>query len=183
MLVALMIIIALIILGTIFMVASKNSISTSKNRVDEAYSTMDVYLKKRHDLIPNLVNTVKGYTNYESDTLESISKASNAALGANSRQQAFNGEEKLDNVSTQLLAIAQAYPDLKADSSFNNLMNQLQNVEEEIANSRKYYNASVRIYNDRITTFPSKMFASHEELLPYFQVTSESERENVNVNF
>ena len=128
-LVVLVIAIAVIIAA----VMAKNSLSTSANQVDEAYSTMDVYLKQRHDLIPNLVNTAKGYANYEKDTLQQISQANQLASAANTIQESFNQEQKLDNAANHLVALAQAYPDLKANTNYVNLMNQLQKVEQDIA--------------------------------------------------
>ena len=179
----LIIVLVIAIVIVIALIASKNSINTSSNQVDEAYSTMDVYLKQRHDLIPNLVNTAKGYAKYEADTLDKIAKASSLANTASSTQEIFNQEQKLDGATNKLIALAQAYPDLKANDNYTNLMNQLQKVEADIANARKYYNASVREYNNKLTTFPTSMFAQGLDKKPYFQVTSEAERQNVDVNF
>lgn len=183
MLLALLILILIVAIVVIYFVATKNSISKSANQVDEAYSTMDVYLKKRHDLIPNLVNTAKGYANYESGTLEQIARANSLAESANTMEEVLKQENKIDNASSKLIALAQAYPELKANTNFVNLMNQLEKIEEDIANSRKYYNASVREYNNKITTFPGKSMAGSAKKKPYYQVDSEKERQNVNVEF
>lgn len=167
----------------IFVVSTKNRITKADNRVEEAYSTMDVYLKKRHDLIPNLVNIVKGYTKYEGNTLEEISKANSIAATSANFNQKVDQEQILDNAANRITAIAQAYPELKANTTFVNLMDQLKSVENDITNARKYYNASVREYNNLISTFPGSLFAKDDQKKPYFQVTSEAERENVNVTF
>lgn len=178
-----MVIVLLVVIVVIAAVMAKNSLSTSANQVDEAYSTMDVYLKQRHDLIPNLVNTAKGYADYEKDTLQKIAQANQLASAANTVQESFQQEQKLDNAANHLIALAQAYPDLKANTNYVNLMNQLQKVEQDIANARKYYNASVKEYNNKLTTYPSKLFAGNLEKKPYFQVTTQEDRDNVDVTF
>lgn len=177
------IVIIVVAIIAIFIISSKNSIKRASNQVEEAYSTMDVYLKQRHDLIPNLVNTVKGYTNYEENVLKQMEDISNQAAHAKGINQVITEETKLDNATNKFLSLVQAYPNLKANENFNNLMNQLQQTEKDIANARKYYNASVRVYNDKITTFPGSLFAKDDKKKPYFQVSSEAERDTVNVDF
>lgn len=179
----LILIVAIVVIGIVAAIMSKNSLNTSLNQVEEAYSTMDVYLKERHDLIPNLVNIAKGYAKHETEALQQIAQASNVAAQAHSMNQVIQDEEKVNQATNRLIAIAQAYPDLKANTNFTTLMNQLKSVEENIANARKYYNACVRQYNNKLTTFPSSLFAGNMTKKPYFQVSSESDRENVNINF
>lgn len=179
-LIVLLVLVAIVVIAVI---ASKNSITHANNQVEEAYSTMDVYLKQRHDLIPNLVNIAEGYAKHEREALQQIAQASTAAARATNLNQAISDEEKLDTATNRLIAIAQAYPDLKANRNFENLMNQLQSTEKDIANARKYYNASVRLYNDKISSFPGSLFAGDLKKKPYFQVSSEAERQNVNINF
>ena len=152
------------------------------NRVDEGFSTMDVYLKKRFDLIPNLVETVKGYAKHEADTLSSVIAQRNMAKTS---KDVMDSENKITNAIQGIFAVAEQYPDLKANTNFMDLQNQLKKVEEDIANSRKYYNALVREYNDVIMSVPTNIVASlvHFEKKTMFEVANTSERENVQVKF
>ena len=146
---------------------------------------MDVYMKKRYDLIPNLVETVKGYASHESQTLEKVTAARNAAMTASSIDEKLKNENALTGTLKSLFAVAESYPDLKANTNFMDLQRQLQTIEEDIANSRKYYNASVKNLNNKIEMFPSSIIAGmfHFEKKPYFEVSSQEERENVKVQF
>ena len=152
-----------ILLGIIFVVMY-NGFIRLHNNCDEAFATMDVYLKKRYDLIPNLVETVKGYATHESQTLEKVIAA---------------------RTLKSLFALAESYPDLKANQNFLELSDQLRAVEEDIANSRKYYNAVVKQFNTKCEVFPSNLIASifHFEKKPMFEVGAAEERENVKVSF
>ena len=152
------VVIVLIVLLVLFVMSSYNKLVRLSNRVDEGFSTMDVYLKKRFDLIPNLAKTSK-------DVMDSENKITNAIQG--------------------IFAVAEQYPDLKANTNFMDLQNQLKKVEEDIANSRKYYNALVREYNDVIMSVPTNIVASlfHFEKKTMFEVANASERENVQVKF
>jgi len=178
------IIIGAVAIIVIWFIASYNSLVRLRNMVREAFSTMDVYMKKRYDLIPNLVETVKGYASYERATLERVISARNVAAGATNLQERIEGENALAGTLKSLFALAEAYPDLKANSNFLDLQRQLQSVEADIANSRKYYNSVVRIYNTKTQSFPSVIVASifgfgHE---PLFEINN-PERENVKVEF
>ncbi|MGI6108838.1 MAG: LemA family protein [Eubacteriaceae bacterium] len=179
------IILAVIVILLIWLIVVRNGLVQASNQIEEAYSTMDVYMKKRYDLIPNLVNTVKGYAAHEKETLLAVEQASMKASHAGSVEEQAKDEEALNGAVKNLFALAQAYPDLKANQNYLDLQNQLKKIEEDIANARKYYNASVRVYNDKISTFPGSIFAGgmHFEKKPYFQVASEAERQNVNVQF
>lgn len=181
MLMIVLLVVIIVALVLIFMVSAKNGIASSSNQVDEAYSTMDVYLKKRHDLIPNLVNVTKGYAKHEKETLDQITNTVRNSNNASSINELMNEEEKVNTAVTKLFNIIQAYPDLKSNNNYINLMNQLQKVEDDIAMARKYYNASVKEFNNKISTFPGSVFAKNVEKKPYFQVSSEAERQNVNV--
>jgi LemA protein len=145
---------------------------------------MDVYLKKRYDLIPNLVETVKGYASHEKDTLEKVIAARNMAASATSVEDKMAGENALTGTLKTLFAVAESYPDLKANQNFMDLQKQLQSLEGEIAQSRKYYNGVVKQYNTKTEIFPSNIIAGIFGFVkaPYFEI-EEGERENVKVSF
>lgn len=169
----------------IWAVSGYNGFIKGKNTVEEAFATMDVYLKKRYDLIPNLVETVKGYAKHESETLSRVIEARNMAAGATSVEDKVQGETMLTGTLKNLFAVAENYPDLKANSNFLDLQNQLKSLEEDIANARKYYNAVVKQFNNRCEMFPSNILAGmfHFERKPMFEVDAEEERQNVKVEF
>ena len=179
------IIIAIIIVLAIAFVGMYNSFIKLKNSCEEAFSTMDVYMKKRFDLIPNLVETVKGYASHEKETLEKVMAARNGVQSAATVEEKMAQENVLTGTLTSLFAVAEAYPDLKANTNFLDLQNQLNLVEEDIANSRKYYNAVVKQFNTKCEMFPSNIIASmfHFERKPMFEVDSAEERKNVEVKF
>ncbi len=153
------IIIAIIILIIIYALALYNSFVKMNNRVKEAFSTMDIYLKKRWDLIPNLVETVKGYAKHEKDTLKEVIELRNNIYDKMSNEEKIKTNEQLSNSINKIMALAEAYPNLKANENFKDLSKQLAKVEDDIANSRKYYNGVVRIYNNKVEMFPSNIFA------------------------
>lgn len=179
------IIIAIIIVLAIAFVGMYNSFIKLKNSCEEAFSTMDVYMKKRFDLIPNLVETVKGYAAHEKETLEKVMAARNGVQSAATVEEKMAQENVLTGTLKSLFAVAEAYPDLKANTNFLDLQNQLKSVEEDIANSRKYYNAVVKQFNTKCEMFPSNIIASmfHFERKPMFEVDSAEERKNVEVKF
>ena len=176
------IIIGIIVVVILYALIVNNSIIKYFNRVKEAFSTMDVYLKKRFDLIPNLVETVKSYANYENKTLEDIIKARNSYDNF-SNEKKIEENKKAINEINKLIALTESYPELKANENFIKLSDQLTSIENDIANSRKYYNATVREYNNKIGIFPNnivaKLFNHKEEKM--FSV-NENERDNVKVN-
>ena len=176
------IIIAIIVLIVIYILALYNSFVKLNNKVKEAFSTMDVYLKKRWDLIPNIVETVKGYTKHEKDTLKEVVELRNSTYDKMSDEEKIKTNEQLSSGINKIMALAEAYPDLKANKNFKDLSKQLTKVEDDIANSRKYYNGVVRIYNNKVEMFPSNIFAG---LFGYkskamFEASA-NERENVKV--
>ena len=183
--IAIIIVIAIIVILALIVMGSYNGLVKTKNQAEEAFSTMDVYMKKRYDLIPNLVETVKGYSSHESQTLEKVTAARNSAMTASSIDEKLKNENALTGTLKSLFAVAESYPDLKANTNFMDLQRQLQTIEEDIANSRKYYNASVKNLNNKIEMFPSSIIAGmfHFEKKPYFEVSSQEERENVKVQF
>lgn len=168
----------------LWVISAYNGFVKLRNMVREAFSTMDVYLKKRFDLIPNLVETVKGYAKHEQATLEKVIAARNMAANATTPEERLAGENALSGTLKTLFAVAEAYPELKANVNFMDLQGQLQKIENEIASSRKYYNAIVRDYNTKTETFPSVLIAGifGFKREPLFEIAGE-ERQNVKVSF
>ncbi|MDR3224760.1 MAG: LemA family protein [Clostridiales Family XIII bacterium] len=175
----------IVIILVIALVAMYNNFVRLRNRVEEAFSTMDVYMKKRFDLIPNLVETVKGYAAHESGTLDRVTSARSMIQSATTPEQRLQGESMLTGTLRSLFAVAENYPDLKANANFMELQGALSKIEDEIAQSRKYYNAIVREFNTSTETFPSVIVAKmfHFERKPMFEVDDEAEREAPKVQF
>lgn len=176
------IIIAIVVVLLLLVFSFYNSLIKLNNRVEEAFSTMDVYLKKRWDLIPNVVETVKGYAQHERETLEEVISLRNNSYDKMNTDDKIDINSKVSNEINRVMAIAESYPELKASENFRDLSNQLTRVEEDIANSRKYYNATVRDYNNKVEMFPSNIIA---KMLGYkvkvmFEI-SDDERRNVKV--
>lgn len=174
--------IAVVILG--FVWTSYNAFVTLKMRIKEALSGIDVQLKRRIDLIPNLVETVKGYAKHEKSIFENVSKARSALMHATSMEQKAEANNMLTDTLKSLFAVAEAYPDLKANANFADLQRQLEDTEDKIAYSRQFYNSNVLEFNTRIVTFPSNLvaraFGFGEE--QFFEAQPQ-ERENVKVSF
>lgn len=183
--IGLIVLLAVVVVFVIWLAASYNSFIRARNNVDEAYATMDVYLKKRFDLIPNLVETVKGYAKHERETLQSVVDARAAVGNAGSVAERAKGENMLSNTLKSLFAVAENYPELKANQNFMELQSELRQTEEDIANSRKYYNAVVKKYNNRCQMFPSNIIAGIFHFTPktMFEVENAEERQNVKVDF
>ena len=135
-----------------------NKLIKLNNQLKEAFSTMDVFLKKRWDLIPNIVSTVKGYAKHETDTLEGIVKERNN-YNKMSQEEKIDTNNNINDNIPKLFALSEAYPDLKANKNFSDLSKELKSVEDDIANSRKYYNGAVKIYNNKVEMFPSNIIA------------------------
>jgi LemA protein len=152
----LIIIIAVII---IWVIAMYNGIIRLKNRVDEAWSDIDVQLKRRYDLIPNLINTVKGYAAHEKEVFEKVTEARTRAMGAGTGAGKAEAENALSNTLKSLFAVAEAYPDLKANQNFLELQRELTDTEDKIQASRRFYNGNVRDFNTQIQVFPTNIFA------------------------
>ena len=179
------IIIIIVVILLLVCIKAYNGMIKGKNAVEEAFATMDVYMKKRFDLIPNLVETVKGYAAHEKETLQAVIAARSQVTSASTTEERIDAENQLSGTLKSLFAVAEAYPDLKANENFMDLQRQLQTVEEDIANSRKYYNATVRDFNNRIMVFPNSLIArfGHFEKQPMYEVSYVAERENVKVEF
>ena len=187
-------IVLLVILGIIVLVGiilaiwiwtQYNAFIRLRNNVDESYSTMDVYMKKRYDLIPNLVETVKGYAKHEEKTLEGVMQARYSCMSANDPEERAKSENMLAGTLKSLFAVTENYPDLKANQNFIDLQNNLNNLEAEIANSRKYYNGCVKILNNKIEMFPSNLVARHYkfEKKVLFEIEDKEERKAPKVQF
>ncbi|MGV8905704.1 MAG: LemA family protein [Acetobacterium sp.] len=185
MFIAFFVILGIVVIVFLWLITSRNNFVKVKNQVEEAFSTMDVYLKKRYDLIPNLVETVKGYATHESETFTKVTAARTAAMSSTSIDDKIANENALSGTLKSLFAVAEAYPQLQANTNFLDLQKQLQSLEGEIANSRKYYNAIVRTMNTMVESFPSNVIANlfGFQKQPFFEVGSADERENVKVKF
>ena len=187
-LVVLVLLILLVVGIVLYGVGGYNSLVRMRNLVEESWRQVDVELNRRYDLIPNLVETVKGYASHESGTLEEVvrlrNQAAGMASGAPSEQRA-GVEEQLTGAIRQLLVTVEAYPDLKANTNFLELQRQLADTEDRIANGRRYYNANVRNYNTRIESFPTNFIASFGkfERATYFEVNDAAVRQAPKVAF
>lgn len=149
----------IIVVVALAVTALYNRLIVLRNRVDNAWSQIEVQLKRRYDLIPNLVNTVKGYATHESSTFEAVTQARNAAMNAQGVEAKAQAENMLTGALKSLFAVAEAYPDLKAVQQFNDLSAQLTDTENKIAYSRQFYNDSVMTFNTAIQSFPANMLA------------------------
>ena len=178
------ILIAIVVVLVLYVLSVYNTLVRLNNNVKEAFSTMDVYLKKRWDLIPNLVETVKGYAKHEENTLKEVVELRNSVYESMSDDEKVKTNQKLSQGITKIMALAEAYPDLKANENFKELSKELSKIEEDIANSRKYYNGVVKVYNNKVEMFPSNLVASmfgHKSKTMFEAL--DSERENVKVKF
>ncbi len=149
------IILAIVIIAAVLF----NGLVRSKNQVDEAWSDIEVQLKRRYDLIPNLVETVKGYAKQESSVLENVTKARTMAMGAGSMEEKLKDENMLSGALKSLFAVSEAYPDLKSNQNFMKMQADLTDTEDKIQAARRFYNGNVRDYNTKIQQFPTNMFA------------------------
>lgn len=154
------IILGIIAVVILFAIGAYNNLVSLRNRVDEAWSDIEVQLKRRYDLIPNIVNTVKGYAQHESGTLEKVIAARNQAMAAHSMQEHAAAEGQLAGMVKGIFALAEAYPDLKANSNFQQLQLELSDTENKIQASRRFYNGNVRDMNTMVESFPSNILAA-----------------------
>ena len=181
---ALYIIIALAIIIAIWAIVVYNSLIRLRNKADEAEAGIDAHLKQRYDLVPNLVETVKGYAAHEKSTLDAVIEARNRTVMTKSLQDRTKAEAGLTAALDRLFALAESYPDLKANQNFVSLQNELSGIEEGILNARKYYNAVARAFNDKMMVFPSSVIASafHFDKREYIEA-DDAERGRVDVRF
>jgi len=184
---AVWIILAIIVLLIIWIIAMYNGLIKLKIKVDNSWSDIRVFLKKRYDLIPNLVNTVKGYAAHESQTFEKVTQARNAAVSvpAGDVQALAQANQVLGGALRGLLAIAENYPELKANQNFLELQSALQSIEGDLGNARRYYNATVRDYNTAIHQFPGVIVANMSGFKPreFYELDNPQEAQNVEVKF
>jgi LemA protein len=162
-----------------------NGLVSSRLRVKNAYSQIDVQLKRRYDLIPNLVETVKGYASHEKETLERVIAARNQGIAATGVSQQAQAENQLTGALRHLFALSEAYPDLKANQNFNALQEELSSTENKISFARQYYNNTVENYNTKLQSFPTVMFAGMFGFQPeeFFEMTDPAHRDPVQVKF
>ncbi len=168
-----------------WVVIAYNSLIRGRNRVKEAWSDIDVQLKRRHDLIPNLVETVKGYAAHEKEVFENVTKARSAAMSAGTLVEKGQAENMLSGALKSLFALAEAYPQLRAVESFTKLQDELTDTEDKIQAARRFYNSNVLNYNTMLQQFPTNIIAGQFKFQKeeFFQVENESERESVKVSF
>ncbi len=178
------ILIVVIVLIILWVIATYNSLISLRNRVKDSWSQIDVQLKRRFDLIPNLVETVKGYTKHESETLENVVKARNTYLSATLPEDQMKADGELTKAISKLFALSENYPDLKANTNFLDLQNELNETENKIAMSRQFYNDIVMQYNNKVEMVPSNIIASIFKFKTqvFFEAEKE-EKENVKVKF
>jgi LemA protein len=155
---ALFIVLGILALLALWLILLYNGLIKSKLRVDEAWSDITVQLKRRAELIPNLVETVKGYAKHEKGVFEEVTKARTAVMGANGVQETADAENMLTGALKSLFAVAEAYPDLKANENFKHLQEELVDTEDKVQASRRFYNANVRDFNTKIKVFPNTLF-------------------------
>jgi LemA protein len=183
--IVIIIIVALIVIAALAYILIRNSMIGSRNRVDEAWSGIDVQLKRRHDLVPNLVETVKGYATHESEVFEKATKARAEAMSAHGVGETAQAEQKLGGALTDLRAVAENYPQLRATENFQQLSRNLSELEDEIQASRRIYNSNVQSYNTKIQVFPNSIIADQGgfEKREFFEIEDAGEREPVAVSF
>ena len=182
--IALIIVIAIIVLLLFYFVGTYNGLVRLRNKVKDQWSQIDVVLKNRNDLIPNLVETVKGYAKHEKETLDAVITARNKAVNASTPEEEMKASGEVSNALGRLFAVAESYPDLKANTNFMDLQNNLKEIEEKIRYARQFYNDAVLTYKNKIEMFPSNIVANMFGFKPesFFEATEE-ERKNVEVKF
>ena len=180
----LIVVIVVLVLLVLYVVSVYNSLVSLRNKVNDQYSQIDVELKRRFDLVPNLIETVKGYTKHEKTTLEDIVKARNTYANAGNMQDQLKADGELTQAISKLFALTESYPDLKANENFINLQNELSEIEQKIVYARQFYNDSVLKLNNKIEMFPSNIVAGmfNFSKKEFFEASKE-ERENVKVKF
>ncbi|NMA50322.1 MAG: LemA family protein [Mollicutes bacterium] len=176
--------IIVVVVLVIYIISVRNSLVVARNKVKDQWSQIDVQLKRRFDMIPNLVETVKGYAKHEKDTLEDIIKARNSYLSAKVPDEQMKANGELTGAISKLFALAESYPDLKANENFLQFQSDLKETEDKISYARQFYNDSVLMYNNKCELFPSNIVASmfHFTKENFFEA-SDVEKENVNVKF
>ena len=182
--IVLIVISVIVVLLILWYIATYNSLIRLRNRKDDQWSQIDVQLKRRADLIPNLVETVKGYTKHEKSTFEDVVKARNTFVTASTPEEEMKASGEMTQALNKLFALSEAYPDLKANENFISLQNDLKETEEKIAVARQFYNDTVLTYNNKIQVVPSNVVANMAgfKAATYFEATEE-EKKNIKVSF
>ena len=174
----------IVLIIVIWLISSYNGFVTLRNKTEEAFSAIDVSLKKRYDLIPNYVETVKGYAKHESETLEKVVAARNQAMTATNIDDKIKQENVLSGALKSLFAVSDSYPELKANTNFMNLQENLKEIENNISYARQIYNKAVLKYKNKLEMFPSNIIADIFNFKPELFFTIDSDdRENPNINF
>ncbi|HRV59932.1 MAG: LemA family protein [Solirubrobacterales bacterium] len=184
-LIALIIVVVIALISVLWYISTRNGIIGSRNRVEESWSGIDVQLKRRHDLVPNLVETVKGYATHEQKVFEEVTKARADAMAAQSVGDTAQAEAGLNRSLADLRAVAEQYPDLKATQNFQQLSRNLSELEDEIQASRRIYNSNVQSYNTKIQQFPASIVANQGGFTAreFFEIEDAAERATPNVSF
>ena len=179
------IILLVVVLIIVFIISTYNGLVRSKIKVDNAWSQIDVQLQRRFDLIPNFVETVKGYASHESETLEKVTQLRTSWANANTVAEKAELDNQLSGALKTIMAVSENYPDLKANQNFAQLAEELRNTENKISFSRQFYNDTVTIYNQKLLVFPSNIIANmfHFTSRELFKVDNEEARKNVKVDF
>jgi LemA protein len=183
--IVLIVIAVIVVLVIFYVIATYNKLITLRNRTDEAFSDIETQLKRRHDLIPNLIETVKGYAAHERQTFDSVTQARTNAVNAQGPAAQGAAEGILGQALGRLMVVAEAYPDLKANQNFLQLQNELTDTEDKIQASRRFYNMNVRDLNIKIQQFPSSVIASRANITAhdFFEIENEGDKEVPNVSF
>jgi LemA protein len=177
------IVLGIVVLALLYFVGTYNGLIRLRNRVDEAESDIDVQLKRRYELIPNLVNTVKGYAKHEKELLEKIT-AERANLVKGSTSEKIQASNQITDALKSVFAVAENYPDLKANTNFLELQNELVDSQDKIMSAQRFYNGNVRDFNTKLQVFPTNLYAQSLGFKPYgFIEAGENEKGNVNVEF
>ena len=178
------ILIIVVVLIVLWAISVYNKLIALRNRVKDQWAQIDVQLKRRFDLIPNLVETVKGYTKHESETLEAVIKARNTYVSATLPEDQMKADGELTKAISKLFALTESYPDLKANTNFQHLQEELTQTESKIASARQFYNDTVMLYNNKVSMVPSNIIASLFKFnKEAFFEANETERQNVQVKF
>ena len=178
------IIIAIILIIVLWIFGTQNKLVRKRMRAENAFADIDVHLVKRYDLIPNIVNTVKGYAKHEKETLEGVINARNKAVSAGSVDDKINADNEVTQAISRLFALTESYPDLKANTNFQALQQELTETESKIAAARQFYNDTVMVYNNKVSMVPSNIIASLFKFnKEAFFEANETERQNVQVKF
>ena len=179
------IVLGIVVILIIFVASSYNKLVSARNKVKDGWAQIDVQLKRRADLIPNLVETVKGYAKHESETLEEVINARNSFNTAHTVEEEINANNQITGALNKLFSLSEAYPDLKANQNYLSLQNDLKDIEEKIAYARQFYNDIVLTYNNLVEMFPSNIIASMFKFKQseFFEIENEKDKETPQVKF